>query len=109
MFTYFFQAKKYGEINSEVGVLLYHLASKIKSQIQDKIPFLARYIVEKKLDSTPRVDAALAFVLNNVDANIDVKKFQEECGIGIVVTPEQIEAEVEKLIMANKNEILEKR
>lgn len=89
--------------------MLYHLASKIKNQIVDKIPFITNYIVEKKLDSVQRMDAALAYMLANVSEAIDVTKFEESCGVGVVVLPEQIEEEVEKIIKVHKDEILEKR
>jgi len=88
--------------------LLYHLTSKIKNQIIDKIPFITNYIIEKKLDSVQRIDAALAHLLANV-SNIDIAKFEESCGIGVVVLPEQIEEEVENIIKAHKDAILEKR
>lgn len=97
------------EIPQETGVLLYHLTSKIKQQIVDKLPFLADYIVTKKLDTIQRVDAALAYILSNINKPIDIKKFDEECGVGVVVTPEQIETEIEKLIKKSKDEIIEKR
>jgi len=89
--------------------LLYHLASKIKNQIADKISFITDYIVEKKLDSVQRVDAALTYLLANVGNDVDITKFEESCGVGIAVSPEQIEEEVEKIIKAHKDEILEKR
>lgn len=89
--------------------MLYHLASKTKSQVADKIPFVTNYIVEKKLDNVQRVDAALTYLLANVNNVLDTAKFEESCGIGVVVLPEQIEEEVEKIIKAHKNEILEKR
>lgn len=88
--------------------MLYHLTSKIKNQIIDKIPFITNYIIEKKLDSVQRIDAALAHLLANV-SNIDIAKFEESCGIGVVVLPEQIEEEVENIIKAHKDAILEKR
>lgn len=89
--------------------MLYHLASKIKNQIVDKIPFITNYIAEKKLDNVQRVDAALAYLLANANTVLDIAKFEESCGIGVVVLPEQIEEEVEKIIKAHKHEILEKR
>ncbi|XP_076237813.1 glutaminyl-tRNA synthetase [Calliopsis andreniformis] len=103
------EAKKYGSITPEIGILLYHLASKIKNQIVDKLLFFAKYIAEKKLDTTQRVDAGLNFILNHVKETIDITNFEKECGIGIVVLPEDIEREVEKVINAHKTEILEKR
>ncbi|XP_011173631.1 probable glutamine--tRNA ligase [Solenopsis invicta] len=103
------EAVKHESITQETGVLLYHLASKIKNQIADKIPFITNCIVEKKLNSVQRVDAALTYLLANVNNTPDIAKFEEFCGVGIVVSPEQIEEEVEKIIKAHKDEILEKR
>ncbi|XP_076289861.1 glutaminyl-tRNA synthetase [Lasioglossum baleicum] len=103
------EANKYGVITPEIGILLYHLASKIKNQISDKLPFAAKYIAEKKLDTTQRVDAALSFLLHHVKETIEISNFEKECGIGVIVTPEEIETEVEKAINEHKPEILEKR
>lgn len=89
--------------------MLYHLASKIKNQISDKLPFLTKYIVEKKLDTTQRVDAALNYLLSHIKEDIDIPNFEKECGVGVVVSPEEIECKVEKVINAHKTEILEKR
>ncbi|XP_034186948.1 glutaminyl-tRNA synthetase [Osmia lignaria lignaria] len=103
------EANKHGIISPEAGILLYHLASKIKNQISDKLPFLTKYIVEKKLDTTQRVDAALNYLLSHIKKDIDIPNFEKECGVGVVVSPEEIECKVEKVINAHKTEILEKR
>lgn len=103
------EVNKYGTITPEIGILLYHLASKIKHQIADKLPFVAKYITEKKLDTSQRVDAALSFLLSHVKETIDVSNFEKECGIGVVVSPEEIECAVEKVISGHRAEILEKR
>lgn len=103
------EASKHGTVNVENGTLLYHLASKIKAQIAEKVPFVAEYIVKKKLDSVQRVDAALNYLLGNIKETVDTKAFEEACGVGIVITPEQIEEAVEKLIKKHKEEIVEKR
>lgn len=41
--------------------------------------------------------------------NIDVSDFEKECGVGIVISPEKIECEVEKVVNAHKTEIIGKR
>ncbi|CAK9807281.1 Probable glutamine--tRNA ligase [Anthophora plagiata] len=103
------EANKYGVITPEVGILLYHLASKIKTQIADKLLFLTGYIAERKLDTTQRIDAALNYLLDNTKKDINICNFEEACGVGVVVSPEEIEHEVEKVISAHKAEIIEKR
>ncbi|XP_046827677.1 probable glutamine--tRNA ligase [Vespa crabro] len=103
------EARKYVDITPEIGILLYHLSSKIKAQIINEISFLSKFIAEKKLDTVQRLDAALNYILSNLHEEINISTFEEACGIGIVILPEQIEEEVEKLINIHKKEILEKR
>ena len=99
-----------GEISSAQGMLLYHIASKIKPQIRDHLLFLSKYVAENKLNTEARVNAALEYLLQNAkDKSIDVKGLEEACGVGIVVTPEEIEKEVEAVISTAKEELIEKR
>ncbi|KAM3968219.1 glutaminyl-tRNA synthetase [Aphomia sociella] len=93
-----------------VGMLIYHLATKIKPQISHRLAFVCSYIVNGKLDSTLRIDAALEYLLSHVnEVNVDTKAFETSCGVGIVVTPEQVEQTVEKHMAKYKQELLEKR
>ncbi|KAH0944675.1 hypothetical protein HN011_009466 [Eciton burchellii] len=103
------EAAKHSSISQEIGVLLYHLASKIKNQIVDKIPLISTYIVKKKLNNIERVNAALTYLLAHVNDIFNIRNFEQFCGIGIVISPEQIEKEVERIIKVHKDEILEKR
>ncbi|KAF5288075.1 hypothetical protein FQR65_LT12125 [Abscondita terminalis] len=95
-------------LNDGLGVLLYHLATRTKPQINHHLPFIVKYIATKKLDSTLRIDKAIEYTLSHLK-NVDVDGFEKFCGVGVVVTPEQIEKAVEKLLMKNKNELMEKR
>ncbi|XP_068627673.1 probable glutamine--tRNA ligase [Battus philenor] len=95
---------------SSAGMLLYHLATKIKPQIADKFSLICTYIADGKLDSILRVDAALEYLLNSVnETSVDIAKFELACGIDILITPEQIEQAVEKHMAKYKQELLEKR
>ncbi|KAG6464393.1 hypothetical protein O3G_MSEX014481 [Manduca sexta] len=95
---------------SGAGILIYHLATKIKPQILSKLTFMCEYVASGKLDSTLRVDAGLDYLLSNVnEANVDLSAFEKACGVGIVVTPEQVEQAVEKHMAKYKQELLEKR
>lgn len=87
---------------------MYHLATKIKPQILHHLSFFVKYIITKKLDSTLRVDKAIEFGLAHIDM-IDTNEFEEYCGVGVVVTPEQIEKTVEKYIGEVKDELIKKR
>lgn len=99
------------ELGEGVGMLLYHMASKIKPQIADDLPLLVKYIVSRKLDSTMRIDVALDYLLSHghkKDA-INTDEFEKECGVGIVITPEEIDRAVEAQIKKNRDAILEQR
>lgn len=91
-----------------VGILLYHLATKLKPQMQHHLSFIIKYIILKKLDSTLRVEKAIEFTLANVN-QVNAAEFEKFCGVGIVVTPEEIEKVVEQEINAIKPELIEKR
>lgn len=92
----------------DCGSLLYHLASKIKSQSSIHLPLLVKYIVSKALDSTLRVDAALEYVLSHVNA-VNEKELEASCGVGVIVTSEDIEETVSKVVEKHKAELLDKR
>ena len=95
-----------------VGMLLYHLATKIKPQCAEHLPLLVSYIVDKKLDSTMRVDAALEYLLKQVQKKgqtINLQELDQECGVGVVVTPEEIEKVVQQQVSHHKEALLEQR
>lgn len=95
---------------SGAGMLIYHLATKIKPQIAGHLGFVCKYISSGKLDSTLRVDAALEYLLSHVnESKVDENAFEKACGVGVVVTPEQVEQAVEKHLAQYKQELLEKR
>lgn len=92
------------------GMLIYHLATKIKPQILKKLPFVCDYIAQGNLDSSLRVDAALEYLLSTVnEPNVDIQAFEKACGVGVTVTPEQVEQAVEKHMANYKQELLDKR
>ncbi|TRY62895.1 hypothetical protein TCAL_00369 [Tigriopus californicus] len=108
-------AKKAGDAGSKpekltaCGPLLYNAAAKMKPQVFHHAPFLVQYIMEGKIDSEVRLAAALDFLLKNPGQNIDPVAFEGHCGVGVQVTPEQIEQAVEKVLAQNRAELLEKR
>lgn len=97
-----------GQLSPSIGILLYHVASKIKPQIKHHLGLLATYVANGKLDSELRVNAALEYLLHHVD-NVDTTALEAECGVGVVVTPEMIEKEVEVALSKVKKDLLNKR
>lgn len=102
---------KNGEASFEktTGALLYQLAAKVKTQIRHRLNFLVEQTVNKNLNSEPQLTAALEYMLSNPNEPFDTKKFNEFCGVGVVVTPEQIKKAVEKVLSDHKAELVEKR
>ncbi|KAF4520480.1 hypothetical protein B566_EDAN004731 [Ephemera danica] len=99
-----------GANGAEYGALLYHLASKMRNQIAQHLPLLARYVTAGKLDTTLRIDAALEFLIANAaTGELNVTALEKACGVGEVITPEQIEEAVEKAVSAHKEGLLDKR
>jgi glutaminyl-tRNA synthetase len=103
------QAVKNGGSLQQIGTLLYHLAAKIKAQIIDFIPLIVEYIVANRIDSQQRIDAALDYLLSHLKRNFSVKDFESACGVGITVSPEEIEHVVENLIKKHRDELMDKR
>ncbi|XP_052738292.1 probable glutamine--tRNA ligase isoform X1 [Bicyclus anynana] len=98
------------KIPNGAGLLLYHLATKIKPQTESRLPLISKYIASEKLDSTLRVDAALDFLLSHInEENINLVDLENFCGVGVSVTPEQVEKAVEKQMAKYKQELVEKR
>lgn len=93
------------------GTLLYNLSAKIKPQIGEHLPFVAKNIVEKKIDTQQRLDAALEYLLSHTakQGGVNVSEFEKACGVGIVVTPEEIDKAVEAEIKKNKGDLLQNR
>ena len=95
------------------GNLLYHVASKCKPQMWSLVPVLVRLVCEDKLDNELRLNAAIDFLLKtppgtSVDT-LDLAKLEEVAGVGVVITPEQVEEAVEKALEAVRSDILAQR
>ena len=88
--------------------LLYTLASKLKAASQERhIPFIISYILSERIKTDTKLNAAILYVKNTIELNEG--EFDVSCGIGVEVSPEQVEAVVLELIEANRDVILERR
>ncbi|KAK3797448.1 hypothetical protein RRG08_011699 [Elysia crispata] len=96
-------------IRKEIGKLLYNVASKLKAQIKNHMGLLVQYISSKKITSEDQLNAALFYLLHHIDSDLDVKAFEDDCGVGVVVTPEDIEIAVEEVVKKHKDELQSKR
>uniref|UniRef100_A0A182MIS9 glutamine--tRNA ligase n=1 Tax=Anopheles culicifacies TaxID=139723 RepID=A0A182MIS9_9DIPT len=98
------------ELNSTQKPLLFQACSKMKPQSAQFLELIVKKILNHSLDTSLRVDKALEYVLANVTkATFDESDFDTACGVGVVVTPEEIERAVETTIAKYQEDIVEQR
>ncbi|KAL4673747.1 hypothetical protein H8959_017681 [Pygathrix nigripes] len=94
-------------IDKATGTLLYGLASRLRDT--RRLSFLVSYIASKKIHTEPQLSAALEYVRSHPLDPIDTVDFEQECGVGVIVTPEQIEEAVEAAINRHRPQLLVER
>ncbi|XP_029011138.1 glutamine--tRNA ligase [Betta splendens] len=94
-------------VDKSMGVLLYNMASRLKDT--KRVAFLADSIAQRKLCTELQLTAALDFVKSHPQDPINQKAFEEACGVGVVITPEQVEDAVESVIKKHKEQLLKER
>ncbi|EDO40014.1 predicted protein [Nematostella vectensis] len=103
------QAHSKGESDKQSGTLLYVLASSSLKE-ESRVSLLVDYICSKKVSSSAQLTAAFEYLTKTSPVGpIDACKFEQHCGIGVEITPEQIEECIEQIINEHKDELLEKR
>ena len=95
------------------GNLLYQLASKAKPQMWSLVPIIVDYVCQDKVDSELRLAAAVDFLLKQPPGTgkeeVDLARLDEVAGVGVVISPEQVEEAVEKAIAEAKSDIVASR
>lgn len=81
-------------MSSSIGALLVLVASNLPAQ--NNRAFVATYVAQKKLKNTQQVDAAIKYAKKN--AQIDTAKFEDECGVGVDVSADDIKKQVGEFI-----------
>ncbi|KAM3618431.1 uncharacterized protein V6R79_020221 [Siganus canaliculatus] len=94
-------------IAKAMGTLLYSMASRLKDT--KRLAFLSENIAQCKICTELQLAAALDFVKSHPQDPINQKEFEETCGVGVVITPEQIEDAVETVIKKHKEQLLKER
>ncbi|XP_034287597.1 glutamine--tRNA ligase isoform X1 [Pantherophis guttatus] len=94
-------------IDKTVGTLLYNVASRLKDS--KRLGDLVEYIATKKIITDLQLNAALEYLKSHPVDPINAADFDRECGIGVVVTPEQIEEAVEAAICKHRVRLLSER
>ncbi|KAM9326993.1 glutamine--tRNA ligase [Gastrophryne carolinensis] len=89
------------------GTLLYNVSARLKDA--KRLGLLVGYIANKKIATDLQLNAALDYVKSHPVDPIDVADFERECGVGVVVTPEEIEEAVEAVLKKYKEQLLGER
>jgi len=83
------QAGTFGDVDKSIGNLLYQVSTRIKDRCH--LPILVEYIATKKIGSEVQLSFALDYLKNFPSLPVDEATFSKECGVGVVVSPEEIE------------------
>uniref|UniRef100_A0A8C1YW98 Glutaminyl-tRNA synthetase n=1 Tax=Cyprinus carpio TaxID=7962 RepID=A0A8C1YW98_CYPCA len=94
-------------VDKTAGTLLYNMVTRLKDT--NRLSFLTEYIITRKITSELQLSAALDFLKSHPQENLDRLEFEIACGVGVVVTPEQIEDAVELIIRKYKDQLLAER
>uniref|UniRef100_A0A671WXF8 Glutamine--tRNA ligase n=1 Tax=Sparus aurata TaxID=8175 RepID=A0A671WXF8_SPAAU len=89
------------------GTLLYSMASRLKDT--KRLTFLSDSIAQGKISTELQLAAALDFIKSHPQDPINQKQYEEACGVGVVVTPEQIEEAVEAVVKKHKEQLVKER
>ncbi|KAK2721548.1 probable glutamine--tRNA ligase [Artemia franciscana] len=92
-----------------IRVLLYHIATKTKTQIAHRIPMLAQYVGRGAIETEQKLNVALEYILAHQTEELNQAEFEEVCGVGKTISPEDIKCAVKVVIDKHRSELLEKR
>uniref|UniRef100_A0A3B4AG01 Glutamine--tRNA ligase n=1 Tax=Periophthalmus magnuspinnatus TaxID=409849 RepID=A0A3B4AG01_9GOBI len=94
-------------VDKAMGTLLYSMASRLKDS--KRLSFLTNMIAHRKISTELQLAAALEYLKGHPNDPINQKEFEDDCGVGMVISPEQIEEAVESVIHKHKEQLLKER
>ncbi|EKE41332.1 hypothetical protein ENUP19_0082G0113 [Entamoeba nuttalli] len=89
-----------------IGQLLYQLATKLNKGKESIRPQVIAWIVSKKVTNI-NMDALMTYI--NKHQELDIPTIEKECGVGVVVTREQIIEGVKQLLSGKMEELKKNR
>lgn len=94
-------------VDKAMGTLLYSMVSRFKDT--KRLAFLTESVAQCKICTELQLSAAMDYLKSHPQDPINQKEFDEACGVGVVITPEQIEDAVETVIKKHKEQLLKER
>ncbi|GJN05583.1 hypothetical protein PR202_ga23225 [Eleusine coracana subsp. coracana] len=97
------------KVTANLAAVIAEVATKYPNNALVHRPVLISYIVSTKIKNPAQLDAALSFLTNIGPDSLDVEKFEEACGVGVVVSIEEIKSTVAEVLKENMEAIMEQR
>ncbi|TPX33642.1 hypothetical protein SmJEL517_g03539 [Synchytrium microbalum] len=91
-------------VDKALGNLLYALAANISPKAMPHLSYLVAAIKDRRLLTNDQISAAIKFC-ESVNGTPDIAKFDTACGVGVVVTPDQIQDTVKALLASRRKEL----
>ncbi|CBY38578.1 unnamed protein product [Oikopleura dioica] len=92
------------DITKENGMQVYTLVTKSKKK--DHINEILPYIAKNQLDTPAKLDAAILYAANS---KFDSSIFEKECGVGVVISGEDIANALKAVIQDNQEQLVKQR
>ncbi|MEW5320129.1 MAG: hypothetical protein WDW38_011226 [Sanguina aurantia] len=91
------------------GNLLNTVATRFPANALVHRPQLVKYVMAEQIKSTAQLEGAFEYLKKLGGVALDTSALEESCGVGVVVTGEQIKAAIAEAIAGSKEKLLEER
>ncbi|MEW5304384.1 MAG: hypothetical protein WDW36_006995 [Sanguina aurantia] len=91
------------------GNLLNTVATRFPANALVHRPQLVKYVMAEQVKSTAQLEGAFEYLKKLGGVALDTSALEESCGVGVVVTGEQIKAAIAEAIAGSKEKLLEER
>lgn len=91
------------------GSILYNVGTKTKAQCAHHLPSVIQLVVDDKIKTDTQATAAVSYILNNAMNKLNHSELERECGVGIVVTEDEMEETVKNVISSYKEKLVADR
>ncbi|KAJ2745981.1 Glutaminyl-tRNA synthetase [Coemansia sp. BCRC 34301] len=96
------------EFTKPIGMLIYALAATTAKEKTPHAEYIVRAIVSGRIATTEQLGAATKFCVKG-DPTVNEAAFDEACGVGVVVSDEEISASILSVIDGLKESLLKER
>uniref|UniRef100_A0A8C9FDL0 glutamine--tRNA ligase n=1 Tax=Pavo cristatus TaxID=9049 RepID=A0A8C9FDL0_PAVCR len=95
------------DLDKATGALLYNAAARLRDP--DRLAFVVGYIGRREIRTDQQLGAALQYLRSHPPEPLEPADFERACGVGVRVSPEQIEEAVEAVVSRHREDLLAER